>query len=116
MKGKIEILIAATFAASSCVANAQTVTTQETITRSVTITIPMGREGSISCASIGRVVGLDPQGDNFLSVRRRPHGPSGPAYEVDQLFTNNRVCIVGSDGKWLNVRYERRGRILWLGL
>src|SRR5208283_1842699 len=54
---------------------------------------------------------LDPHGDNFLSVRLRANGPAGPAGEVDQLFTNNRVCVVGSSGRWLNVRYERNGRM-----
>jgi hypothetical protein len=111
MKGEIKILIAMALAASSAFADAQTVTTQETVTRSVTITTPMNLEGSSGCAAVGRVVGLDPQGDNFLSVRKRPHGSSGSAYEVDQLFTNDRVCIVGSDGRWLNVRYERKGRM-----
>ncbi len=111
MKGEIKILIAMALAASSSFANAQTVTTQETVTRSVTVTTPMNLEGSSGCAAVGRVVGFDPRGDNFLSVRKHPHGPSGSAYEVDQLFTNDRVCIVGSDGRWLNVRYERKGRM-----
>jgi hypothetical protein len=38
------------------------------------------------CASIGRVRGLDPNGDNFLSVR-------------------NKVRICASQGKWLRVNY-----------
>ena len=40
MKGEIKILIAMALAASSSFANAQTVTTQETVTRSVTVTTP----------------------------------------------------------------------------
>ena len=111
MKGEIKIFIAMALAASSTFARAQTVTTQETVTRSVTITIPLNLEGSSDCDAVGRVVGLDPRGDNFLSVRKHPHGPSGSAYEVDQLFTNNSVCIVGRAGRWLNVRYARGGRM-----
>jgi hypothetical protein len=101
----------AALVAASSWANAHTVTTQETITRSVTITTPVNPEGGDNCVFTGRVVGLDPYGDNFLSVRRRPHGPAGLANEVDRLFTNDQVCVASADGKWLNVRYERRGRM-----
>jgi hypothetical protein len=111
MKGEIKILIAMALAGSSSFAGAQTVTTQETVTRSLTITPPLNLEGSSDCDAVGRVVGLDPRGDNFLSVRKRPQGPSGPVSEVDQLFTNNSVCIVGRAGRWLNVRYARGGRM-----
>ena len=41
MNGETKILIAMALAASSAFADAQTVTTQETVTRSVTITTPM---------------------------------------------------------------------------
>ena len=64
-----------------------------------------------SCIYIGHVVGLDPYGDNFLSVRRRPNGPAGLSEEVDRLFTNDRVCIISIDGHWLNVKYEHHGRM-----
>jgi len=91
-------------------ADAQTVTTQETISRSVTVTLPDVPEVGGRCTDTGTVVGLNPRGDNFLSVRLRPNGPAGPGQEVDQLFTNDRVCIVGNQGRWLNVRYLRNGR------
>jgi hypothetical protein len=62
------------------------------------------------CLFIGRVSGLDPHGDNNLSVRYRPYGQSGPAFEKDQLFTDDKVCVRSIAGKWLNVSYERNGR------
>jgi hypothetical protein len=71
-----------------------------------------GRLEESHCLFNSRVIGLDPNGDNFLSVRRRPNGPSGLAYEIDQLFTNDRVCVVSANGRWLNDRYQRSGRIL----
>jgi hypothetical protein len=111
MKVTIVALLGAASAFAATPARAQTVTTQETVTRTVTVTVPANPEGTSQCSFIGRVVGLDPHGDNFLSVRLRANGPAGAAGEVDQLFTNNRVCVVGSSGRWLNVRYERNGRM-----
>jgi Caspase domain/Bacterial SH3 domain len=55
-----------------------------------------------ACASVGRVRGLDPNGDNFLSVRT---GPGTSFQEVDRLYTGNRVRICSSQGKWLRVNY-----------
>lgn len=70
-----------------------------------------GNSPLAACTATGKVVGLDPNGDNFLSVRRRPSGPSGPSEELDQLFTDEKVCIVSASGRWLNVRYQRNGRM-----
>ena len=58
MKGEIKILIAMALAASSSFANAQTVTTQETVTRSVTVTTPMNLEGSSGCAALAALLVL----------------------------------------------------------
>lgn len=92
-------------------ANAQSVTTQETITRSVTVTMPAEQQGSSPCIFQGRVHGLDPHGDNFLSVRLRPNGPVGLGEEVDRLFTYDTVCVASVSGRWLNVRYQRNNRM-----
>jgi hypothetical protein len=55
------------------------------------------------CAS-SEVVGLDPNGDNFLSVRS---GPGGPPYrEVDHLFNLNAVHVCGRNGPWFAVVYS----------
>ena len=58
---------------------------------------------------VGYVTGLDPHGDNNLSVRDGPHTPKGPGHEIDELFTGDLVCIVGSDGTWFRVQYIRSG-------
>jgi hypothetical protein len=56
-----------------------------------------------ACASTGQVVGLNPRGDGFLSVRS---GPGGRPYrEIDRLFNGNQVYICGETGPWLAVVY-----------
>jgi Bacterial SH3 domain len=55
-----------------------------------------------ACASVGRVRGLDPNGDNFLSVRT---GPGTGFGEIDRLYTGNKVRICSSQGKWLKITY-----------
>lgn len=58
---------------------------------------------------VGYVTGLDPQGDNNLSVRDGPHSPKGLGHEIDELFSGDSVCIVGSGGTWFRVQYIRSG-------
>ena len=48
------------------------------------------------------VVGLDPKGDNFLSVRG---GPGGKFRETGRLYTNTAVTVTEASGKWLHVHY-----------
>ena len=55
------------------------------------------------CA-IGEVVGLDPNGDNFLSVRSGPGG--SPYREIDRLFTSDVVYVCGRNAPWLAVVYS----------
>src|SRR5262249_37796991 len=56
-----------------------------------------------ACAR-GEVIGLDPNGDNFLSVRS---GPGGQPYrEIDRLFSSNTVRICGRKAAWLAVVYS----------
>lgn len=104
---KIIAAVLATSLVGCTVADAQTVTTQTTTTTRTTTRVSAAPEGASACLFTGRVFGLDPHGDKFLSVRRRPNGASGPAYEVDQLFTNDEVCVAQTDGRWLFVRYRR---------
>ena len=56
-----------------------------------------------SCRSSGKVRGLDPNGDNFLSIRT---GPGTGFREIDRLYTGNRVSICGKQGSWLKIRYS----------
>jgi hypothetical protein len=55
-----------------------------------------------TCNGYGRVVGLDPNGDNFLSVRT---GPGSGFNEITRLYTGNEVSICSRSGKWLRVIY-----------
>ena len=56
-----------------------------------------------ACPSTGTVMGLDPQGDGFLSVRS---GPGGRAYqEIDRVFNGQHVFICSQDGPWFAVVY-----------
>jgi len=57
-----------------------------------------------ACA-IGGVIGLDPNGDNFLSVRS---GPGGQPYrEIDRLFSSDAVHVCGrKNTTWLAVVYS----------
>ena len=55
-----------------------------------------------ACGSIAAVKGLDPAGDNFLSVRSGP----GAAYrEIDRLKAKEHVIICGEKGVWYAAIY-----------
>jgi hypothetical protein len=56
-----------------------------------------------TCAT-GGVIGLDPNGDNFLSVRSGPGGQ--PFREIDRLFTADAVHVCGRKAPWLAVVYS----------
>jgi len=70
----------------------------------VDVPIVVGGNGDFdACQSVGQIVGLDPKGDGFLSVRS---GPGGKPYrEIDRLYNGNRVFICGEKGPWLAVVY-----------
>jgi clan AA aspartic protease (TIGR02281 family) len=57
----------------------------------------------------GAVAGLDPQRDNFLSVRRAPGSALWVAAEIDQLYTGDVVCLYERVGNWFHVSYQRNG-------
>lgn len=60
-----------------------------------------------ACPSTGTIVGLDPQGDGFLSVRS---GPGGSKYrEIDRVYNGMRVFICEYKGPWLGVVYSAGG-------
>lgn len=65
--------------------------------------------GADACTGVGRVVGLNRRGDNYLSVRA---APGTAAQERDRLrFGQNlHVCDRNSDGRWLGVVYTRDPR------
>ncbi len=63
-----------------------------------------------SCRHVGRVRGLNPNGDGFLSVRS---GPSSDYDELDRLFNGNTVSICSISNGWLHVKYHS-GAIGWV--
>lgn len=60
-----------------------------------------------ACAAQGKVVGLDPKGDNDLSVRGGPGGQ--PFREVARLDGGKVVLICQEKGVWLRVVYAAVG-------
>ena len=76
------------------------------ISRSTRIDVPVMikayPEGD-ACGS-GEIVGLDPKGDGFLSVRS---GPGGSQYtEIDRLYNGDQVYICGDKGPWQAIVYS----------
>jgi hypothetical protein len=73
-------------------------------TRRIDVPVMVGGSGeSDGCTSLGQIVGLDPNGDGFLSVRS---GPGGKPYrEIDRLYNGNRVFVCHNKGPWLTVVY-----------
>lgn len=67
-----------------------------------------GEQNSDACYGVGEVVGLDPRGDGFLSVRSGPGGQ--PFSEIDRLFNGNRVFICDQRGPWFGVVYAGPGQ------
>lgn len=68
--------------------------------------VPITIEGDTkldACAGEGQIVGLDPHGDGFLSVRSGPGGR--PHREIDRLYNGNLVAICAKRGPWLGVIY-----------
>jgi hypothetical protein len=61
-------------------------------------------DGQAANCSLGQIVGLDPKGDGFLSVRS---GPGGRPYrEIDRLYNGQEVNMCGQQGPWIAVVYQ----------
>jgi hypothetical protein len=62
-----------------------------------------------SCPSSGEVRGLNPHGQNYLSVRA---APDARARETDRLRSGQEVllCDGAGNGQWLGVVYTRNPR------
>lgn len=74
------------------------------MSRSAKIDVPVMITASESSAcGSGEIVGLDPKGDGFLSVRS---GPGGSQYtEIDRLYNGDEVYICGDQGPWQAIVY-----------
>ena len=57
---------------------------------------------------IGTVYGLDPNGDGFLSLRKKPR-----AKEIGRLYNGDRVEILGQNGKWYKIKDIKSRRVGW---
>jgi len=57
---------------------------------------------------MGLVHGLDPYGDGFLSIRKKPNST-----EIGRLYNGDKVQILGKSGKWYKIKDPRTGRIGW---
>jgi hypothetical protein len=70
-----------------------------------------------SCLSTtGFVHGLDPYGRNNLSVRAALFAPAGPAYEIDELFSGDTVCVTTRNRRPAHKRHFilARAVLTWL--
>jgi hypothetical protein len=56
-----------------------------------------------ACLSVGQVTGLNPRGDNFLSVRARP---AAGAREKDRLGPGRWIWICDEAGDWIGIVYS----------
>lgn len=66
----------------------------------------VGGEASFdACGGVGEVVGLDPNGDNFLAVRS---GPGSGFKIVDKIHTGQQYFDCDSSGKWVGIVYSKK--------
>ncbi|WP_422375171.1 caspase family protein [Roseibium sp.] len=65
--------------------------------------------GSYRPSNQGYVTGLNPRGDNYLSLRT---GPGSRYQEIARMGTNTPLTILGRQGSWLSVRLQD-GRSGW---
>lgn len=75
--------------------------------RSARVPVLVGGDPDLdACSSVGKIVGLDPNGDNFLSVRS---GPGSKYDELDRLHTGDLVYLCDEHGAWQGVVYPAEG-------
>ena len=55
-----------------------------------------------ACLSVGQVTGLDPRGDNYLTVRANP---AASGREKDRLGPGRLIWLCDEAGDWLGVVY-----------
>ena len=59
-----------------------------------------------SCASYGEVTGLNPDGDNYLSVR---DAPSDKVKERDRIGAGHKVHVCAESNGWYGIVYDIEG-------
>lgn len=63
-----------------------------------------GEDDLDACGGVGKVVGLNPAGDNFLAVRS---GPGSRFRMIDKLHTDQLYFDCDSQGDWVGIVYSR---------
>ena len=75
--------------------------------KGASVPVMVGGEADLdACGSIGAVVGLDPNGDNFLAVRT---GPGTQFDQIDSLYTGDQIHLCDRQGAWLGIVYQGGG-------
>lgn len=73
-----------------------------------TVPVMVGGEATLdACGTLGAVTGLDPQGDNTLTVR---NGPGTRYAAIDFLPPDRKVWICDQTGEWFAVVYAADGQ------
>ncbi|OYU88134.1 MAG: integron [Bradyrhizobiaceae bacterium PARB1] len=75
------------------------------VSRSAKIDVPVmiKSDPDIDACGNGEIIGLDPKGDGFLSVRSGPGG--SPYTEIDRLYNGDQIYICGNKGPWQTIVY-----------
>lgn len=77
--------------------------------RRLDVPIVLGGHKFDACQQWGQIVGLDPNGDGFLSVRS---GPGGKAFhEIDRVYNGQGVAICGEEGPWRAIIYTTNNQV-----
>jgi len=79
-----------------------------------TVLVTVGEDGADmdACGGYGEVHNLDPNGDNYLSVRARP---SSKGRELDRLSLGTGVSMCTLEGRWVGIVYSKNGQDCGVG-
>lgn len=92
--------------AASCLLHVHAVAAAQLGQSRIDVPVLAGNSDELdACDGQGTIVGLDPKGDGFLSVRS---GPGGKYREIDRLYNGMRVHLCDLRGVWLGVVYSPR--------
>ena len=72
---------------------------------STQVPVMMRAQDDLDTCALGKVVGLNPNGDNFLAVRSGP----GTDYNIlDKIHTNDEVWLFDYKDGWIGIVYGTR--------